>query len=256
MGGCLCCFRSLKDKTLVKHRFRFLGQADATGHWTLSSEDAHHVQKVLRLNLGSEIEFCDGRGNWGVGTITGLGKQGVQVEALESSYEPSSECDLVLLIAAMKPASFDELLPSLVELGVDRIWVFAQNHTDRKWLSGKVLQRWQRLVASAMKQCKRSWLPELDCFTSMEALVNSVEIDSFANRIVLDPSAELSLIETPLQKSSTLLAVGSEKGLSPMELQLLSGHGFLSARIGQHILRAYTASLAGVSVLSARRIDN
>jgi len=240
----------------MKHLFRFFGQVvlekDGTCEWNLCSEDAFHLQKVLRLEGGCEVEVADGLGRWCSGQITEVTGRGVRVQSIAEHYEQPALSPLVLAVAAMKPASFEELLPSLVELGVDKIFVFTQSHTDRKWYSEKIHSRWQRIIVSAMKQCKRNWLPEVVIAKNLEQVLQTLG-PSLINRYLLEPTAEQTLLAAPLQAGPCLMVVGSEKGLTEDEKQVLIRQNFLAIGLGNTILRAYTACLAATAVMSAKR---
>ncbi|MFW7377981.1 MAG: RsmE family RNA methyltransferase [Oligoflexus sp.] len=240
----------------MKHRFRFSGTALSDGlhdqHWRLSEDDAFHLQKVLRLSLGADVEVADGQGRWCIGTIVELTNRIVLVKAHQQFEDKAPALPLVLAIAAMKPASFEDLLPSLVELGVDKILIFAQVHTDRKWLSEKVESRWQRIIAAAMKQCKRAWQPELHIYKDLQSLLLSDKFETW-NRYLLEPESEQVLFTSAMQPAASLLLIGSEKGLTEIEKNQLLAHNFQPVRLGTTILRAFTASLAATAVISAKR---
>ena len=49
-----------------------------------------------------------------------------------------------------------------------------------------------------------------------------------------------------------VLAIGSERGWSETELDLLAGYGFAFARLGERILKSETAAVAAVCLALAR----
>lgn len=236
----------------MKHRFRFLGERLKGGQWQINPEDAFHMHKVLRLGPGSEIELADGLGSWCIGEISSLSQSSGIVTIKEEFFEDRPSAPLTLALACMRPSSFEELLPSLIELGVDKIAIFSQLHTDRKWLSEKVQARWQRIVAAAMKQCKRSYRPQLTVYNRLEEVLGDTE-DQPSNRFFLEPGAEQSLLTAPMLHAPSLLVIGSEKGLSPEEEVILARENFLAVQLGKNILRAYTACLAATTVASLKR---
>ena len=44
------------------------------------NDEAHHAQKVLRLNVGDEIEVFDGKGTNAIANLSSISKKEVQLE--------------------------------------------------------------------------------------------------------------------------------------------------------------------------------
>lgn len=55
----------------------------------------------------------------------------------------------------------EDLLPSLVELGLSEIHIFSQEKTQKYLFSEKIIERYEKIVLSACKQAKRNFLPKL-----------------------------------------------------------------------------------------------
>ena len=76
-----------------------------------------------------------------------------------------------------------------------------------------------------------------------------------ATRIVLAESEEqLSLkqaLESHSAEAGVIVAVGPEGGWTPAELKLFQQSGWMSASLGDTILRAETAAIAAIAVISS-----
>jgi 16S rRNA (uracil1498-N3)-methyltransferase len=235
----------------MKHRFRFIAQKDDAGDWQLDAEQRRHLARVLRLKAGDDIELANGRGEWAIARLSAVTPDHVEYEIQQEFAAQPVAYPLHLAVACLKPAVFEDLLPSLVELGVDGIHVFAQPQTDKKWLAPKVRNRWERIVHAAMKQCKRPWLPILQVHDSLASVLDKV--DESWDCYYLSGDASETLVRCSLQGPAALLVVGSEKGLAPSEITVLQQRQVSGARLGAHVLRAYTASIAGTAVIASRR---
>ncbi|MDD9951246.1 MAG: RsmE family RNA methyltransferase [Zetaproteobacteria bacterium] len=243
---------------LGAHQFRFWGCpcAGTTDLWSVAPEEVHHIRKVLRLKVGEPVELCDGRGTLIVGHIAQLhtDKVLVAVDQVMQQPQPQPVAELCLLIGALKPSVFDEVLPMLVELGVTRLCIFQQKGRNLSYTKEKVIQRWQRIVAASVKQCKRLYVPQIQVKDSLEAaveyaaqhLVGSIAwlhcCPGYKNDLSL---LRLSEEHQPHHK---VIVVGSESGFSSEESQYLTREKFRPFTLGPHILRAKTAAVAALAL--------
>lgn len=234
----------------MSHTFRFHAARSAEGLWSLDAEEWHHLLKVLRLTPGSSIELANGQGWTARATLLKAGKSqgelGIEGESFEEARPPAQR--VYLALGAIKPQSVDDTLPSVIELGIDGIFVFPFAGMAKSRLSEKVRERWQRVLASAAKQCKRAWWPEIVWLESFEDFLAMSE--SIPHRLVLDAAGEQAINAwQPSTSGAVLATIGSEKGLSPAELAQLQSAGFISVRMQGSVLRAITASIAATTLL-------
>jgi 16S rRNA (uracil1498-N3)-methyltransferase len=240
----------------VAHRFRFFGEQRGDGLWDLSEDEARHAAKILRLDVGAEVEVTNGRGDWALGTIDELkGARGV-VRATEERRDPEPPYELTVAVGALKPGDLDEVLPGLAELGVDRVRVFGQEGAAKARLADKAQARWARILEQAIKQCKRSRLPPVEVFGSVTEMTTATG-QAQARRIVLLPGADATLGEAlglGRAAMSVDLVIGGEHGFSADETQVLASAGYRAAALGSHVLRAQTAVIAAAAVAAEHRL--
>lgn len=234
----------------MSHRFRFLGRRLGPEQWEILPDEWHHLLKVLRLPVGSDVEIADGAGHVALARLTHAGKNEGEFTVQSESFAPAPEdaSRVTLAIGALKPQSADELLPYLIELGMDGIEVFASHAVDRNRIQDKVRERWDRIATAAMKQCKRPWAPVISWTDGLDALIEKAA--GYSNKIFLDPDGEHNLARWhPAAAGPTLAVIGSEKGLDTDEVQALREAGFIGCRIEGSILRATTAAIASAALL-------
>ncbi len=232
----------------MKHRFRFHGIRKGEFLWELVAEEWHHILKVLRLEDGDVIELGDGMGWSAVATLFELGKQKGNFRIESESYvakTPKSE-EFTLGIGILKPQGIDEILPGLVELGMNRLVLIPFHGMDRSRLNDKLLDRWQRQIIAAAKQAKAAWFPELVVAKNLEAFL--ARSSDFPSRYLLDPSGEVLSLGGEAMQGPWLGVVGSEGGWSEAELEDFRGQGFKMLSIHANILRATTAALATTAI--------
>ena len=235
---------------MSQHVFRFQARRVESLLWELDEEEWHHLLKVVRLGPGSLLELTDGRGWTAQGILKHAGKQQglLQIDQEHySAHRPRTQ-QVFLAIGAVKPQSIDEMIPSLVELGIDGILVFPFEGMAKNRLSDKVKERWERIIASSAKQCKVPWWPSITWLESFEEFRQAAL--EFPQRLVLDPEAALLLsVWEPVGGGPTVATIGSEKGLSTTEFAALIEAQFQGVRLEGSILRAVTASIATAVLL-------
>lgn len=237
---------------MSRHQFCFIAEKESDTIWRIKDSEARHLKKVLKLRAGDTVELTDGEGSWGFGRIEDIhDSQSISIRIVQMNfYEQLSQINVV--IGALKPSSFDDILPALVELGVHEIHLFSQSKTDRKRLNSKLLERWNRILIAAIKQSKRAWLPKICLHNSLQDYLDQAK-SRLPQGIVLEPDAASSLSNIEIETDRPInLVIGSESGLQIEELSSLKDKGYQPCKIGPHILRATTASVAAMAIVSAR----
>ena len=250
--------------------------------WRLPQDECHHELKTLRLPPHTEVEVTNGQGLWSIGKLEVMGKNTCEVEvcfppAEGGPKDPLTENNLLheylgggiyreimsprtlhILLGALRPGEVDELLPTFTELGVFSISIFAQKGTPTWSQKASVLERWERILRQALKQCKRAYLPHISLAPSvdqaLEELGQKYALDlTTVGKRVLSETSLWSLWEdlTPHSlESHQILACGSERGLHRDEFESLENQGFRPVCLGGGILRAKTAVLLGAGIFS------
>ncbi|MBI2602328.1 MAG: 16S rRNA (uracil(1498)-N(3))-methyltransferase [Deltaproteobacteria bacterium] len=237
----------------MKHKFRFFGRTIGSNEWAITGEEYEHLRKVLRLKEGEEVEVFDGEGRWGAGKITEFDKDTAIVLVTQTKKETLAIPSLVVAIGALQPKTMTDLLPCLVELGVDTIHVIELEGVPKNRTNPKTLDRWRRILLSSLKQCKRATMPSFNVWLDLAPFVQLAS-ETLPHRWVLDPTATQSIADLELAgKESICLVMGSESGLSAKELEVLEQAGFQKLNLGRFTLRSFTAALSAVAVLSAKR---
>lgn len=233
----------------MSHVFRFFATQTPSGHWILDEDEAEHARKVLKLKVGTEVEFTDGLGTHGRGLVHQSQKDGVLIAASHVEQMPPAKTLHALALGALKPGDIDEILPALVELGIREIHIFQQQDTAKFRTSDKQTERWDRIVKAAVKQSKQAWLSHVIVHESLEAAL--IALKPFDNRLVLDAAAEVPLLDVcDRKKLKTAAVVGGERGLNAAELAVCQSLGFTPVKMGPYVLRAKTAAVAVAAIFS------
>lgn len=223
----------------------------------ITNDEAHHLQRVLRLGVGAEIGVFDGQGQEVIATITHVTKSLVTAQIIERlSNSVESPLAITLVQGLIKGDKFDLVIQKATELGVSQIQPLIMEYTDVKLSderAEKRLERWQRIALEATKQCGRRTLtkilPPVDWATFLLNTNPAINpVICFAER----QGSSLAQITAVLKAQGTtkiIAVVGSEGGWASSELNQAEAAGYHFATLGARILRAETAGITVVALL-------
>ena len=223
----------------------------------LSKDTAHHL-KVLRPKPGEPVELFDGVGRSRVFRCGASASSPLAADGA-ISVSPKPEFELTLFACVTKGSRWDWTVEKAVELGVTRIVpVISDRCIVRIDRSERVAKRdrWQRIAEDAARQSDAKWLPEIcEAVDFAESLGLVSGCACFVGALT-DPPPEhlLSAVRKRLAEDAQMrqygVYVGPEGDFTPAELQSLLEIA-TPTTFGPTILRAETAAIFGVSVLSA-----
>lgn len=201
----------------------------------ISSEDRHHLARVLRLRPDSALVLCDGRGSWRAARFG-------EVISFTSDvlFEPRPEPTLTLSVALPKGDRADWLMQKATEIGIDAVVVVESEHSVVRWTGDKAprqLERLGRIVRAAGAQSRRAWLPEVVGPRRFDVAA------SVPGTVLAAPGGG------PLTPEVRNVMIGPEGGWSPAEI---SG-GRPTVGLGPQVLRVETAALVASTLLVALR---
>jgi 16S rRNA (uracil1498-N3)-methyltransferase len=173
-----------------------------------------------------------------------------------SAISTESPVAITLAQGLPKGRKFELIIQKAVELGVERIVPLAMARTVVR-LEGKraseKLERWRRIAREAAKQCRRTFLPEVEPLSGLEAFLEALGPPRPAQmRLLLWEEASEPLRELLSRSGSPeaiICIVGPEGGIEPEEASLATRAGFAPASLGPRILRTETAPLALLAIL-------
>jgi 16S rRNA (uracil1498-N3)-methyltransferase len=221
----------------------------------LAGAEARHLSQVLRLKAGDKVELFDGRGALAVAIIknTGGKKVALQVEDVEVFAKPAAQ--VILVISVAKGGRFDWMIEKCTELGVDRIVPVLFERTVKQPKNPKIVERWNNIVISAAKQCRRVFLPQIDKPMTLEEAVEILKRDYLQAQLLFGSLSEnsKSILKFSFASKDVIAFVGPEGGLAEDEANLLRENGAKEVRLTDTVLRVETAAVAFAAVLTMQR---
>ncbi len=220
---------------------------------------AHYLRDVLRMQSGQRVELFDGSGRVVMATIVeaDADKVVVRVDDDRRTERGESPCAITLLQAMPKGKRFELVLEKATELGVARIIPLETSRTVVHISDAKVdrkLDRWERVVNAAARQCQRTVTPAIAEPMGVGAAIEAVrDMPSFVAHTGEGlPSVAAALEEAGLLGERPAAAgvwIGPEGGFDDDEIGALADAGVRAVHMGPRVLRAETAGLVAVSLL-------
>lgn len=220
---------------------------------SLSKEAAHHLIRVLRLDVGAEFILFNGEGGEFKACITSVHKNSVFAQIGEfNAINSESDLQIILAQTIVKPDKMDYVFQKSVELGVTHIVpliterCFLPKLSPERW--EKRLAHWQAIMISACEQSGRTKIPTVARAISFKTALNTIKAEM---RIILSPNTTQALPRLPKSCHCAVVFVGPEGGWSKDEMHSALAAGYLPLQLGSRILRTETAGLVALTLLQA-----
>lgn len=234
----------------MTHR-RFIADEVSADRAALIGDHADHLIRVLRARVGQEFDIATGD-HVRRGKITSIANGRVEFELGEEISTPVS-VRITLLLSIFKFDRMEWAIEKCTELGVSQIVPLIARRTDSHLAgaSAKRVERWRRIARQATEQSRRSSPPEISSPIKIADAVN------FAGslRILLSESEDQTMLLHVLQPQQAVneivLAIGPEGGWTEDEERSFRDAGWISASLGNRILRAETAAIAATAIVVA-----
>ena len=237
-------------------RRRFFVDQVRNGEAELTGEEAEHVARVLRAEVGHRYELSDNSEAF-LAEVTLSTKRSVKFKILDRLVTAPPPARIALLTALFKFDHLEWTIEKATELGVEQIIPFRSERTEKglELAARKRVERWRRIAKEASQQSRRTVMPEIaDPLTFREALEFACDFKLYLEEEQGSPA----LIDTlPTDWAGLIgIAVGPEGGWADHERGSLRAAGFKPVSLGPMILRAETAATAALAVVMQKAMSS
>lgn len=229
---------------------RFFYDPSVSGE--LPSEEAHHAVRVLRLQVGDEINLMDGRGTYYRAVITAAtGHRCLYRIEEEQPQQPAWQGHLHLAMAPTKLMDRVEwFAEKATEIGFDELSFLDCQFSERRVIKE---ERIDKILISAMKQSRKAWKPQLN---GMQRFRDFISQDREGDKFIChcyDNEEEKPFLFDRLRPGvpSTVL-IGPEGDFSIDEVKQALEHGYQGVSLGRSRLRTETAALVAVHMMQLK----
>ena len=216
----------------------------------INPEESKHIVRVLRMSEGQSLEIVDGKGHRYTCRISAANPKGVEVEI--EHRETVSQRNLYLHLAFSPTKNRDRtewLLEKAVELGVEEITPLIGDHSERFKVN---VERWIKIMVSAMKQSQRAHLPILNEVTKANDFWPKA---NERNKYLAHCSDGEKIALTDIESDELVIAIGPEGDFSTREIENGLTAGWTPLSLGDMRLRTETAGLISCAAVALKAMN-
>jgi 16S rRNA (uracil1498-N3)-methyltransferase len=212
------------------------------GELELPPDSAHHA-RVLRLELGAEVELFDGRSGLADATLTSVARTRTMCLAGPRRELPAVAPALHVVLGLPKGSKLEPIVRMLTELGAHSLHLASCERSvprPQREDSATRLPRLERIAIEACAQSGQARAPELHAPAALMEVATRAPLSS--QRLVFWERATSPLRARSVGTGEDVWAVvGPEGGLSETEVGALVRLGFDAVGLGAALLRVETA---------------
>lgn len=221
----------------------------ADGEIELPAGVARHAVQVLRLRDGDAVVLFDGRGGEYPATLRIDGRAVRARTGRHDAVERESAVAVTLVQSLVAADVMDAIVQKATELGVATLVPVVAERSQRVPADRleKRLARWRQIAVAACEQCGRNRVPQIAAAVPLHEWIDTQR--DLRQVALLDPRAGRALAAVDARVRALL--AGPEGGLTEAEASRAVAAGAAPVHLGERILRADTAALAGLATLNA-----
>lgn len=204
-------------------------------------DESRHIAKVLRKNEGDILNITNGEGLLFKAEIIKADVKQCLAKIISVEKQDPPPYHLHMAVAPTKMNDrFEWFLEKAMEIGVHEITPVICDHSERKVVK---LNRFERVLQSAMKQSLHSRMPQLNEPVNFSEFINAeIEGDIFIAHC--EDKAEKSYLQKEIKpKNKITILIGPEGDFSREEIETALNSGWKAVSLGESRLRTETAAI-------------
>ena len=211
------------------------------GTISFPEEESKHMVKVLRMKEGDRFCVTDGKGSlYDAELIDAHPKRSMADLSNQRSGYDIRDFKVSIAIAPTKLNERTEwFLEKATEIGIDEVKLFSSYHSERRVAN---VERFKKIVVSAMKQSVKSKMPIVEEMVSFDKLVKQ-NYDGQKFIAWIDDDVKVQLCDLYKKGDNALVLIGPEGDFSKEEVTLAKENGFVPVSLGEARLRTETAAV-------------
>lgn len=226
-----------------------------------SDPRATHILEVLRRTVGDTFDAGLINGPHGKATLAAINQEALLLSFLWGKLPPPPP-PLTLLIGLPRPQTARKILLEATSLGVQALHFVTTERGEPSYASSTLWSsgEWRRHLLAGAAQAFCTRLPDIsfgrslsDAIADLPPQAALVALDNYESPVTLEACvtqatgrAEPHAINKPV-----VLALGSERGWTAAERDLLRANHFTLAHLGPRVLRTETACVASIAIVKS-----
>ncbi len=214
---------------------------------TIGGVEYHHAVRVCRVRVGEHIGVLDGSGRRLIARIEHIGDTRLTAAVekdVSGEGEPSLE--IVIALAAIKPARFETAVEKCTELGVAGLVPVTAERCEPNIAHRLKPDRLRKIVLEAAKQSGRSRIPDISEPIGLDDLLGQSEGMLLGGSQHAETDLEQACGEAGDISRITVL-IGPEGDFTESEYDKMKEVGVAMVSMGGLTLRAETAAIVAAA---------
>jgi len=207
----------------------------------LSEEESKHAVRVLRLNVGDQVQLIDGRGGLYTAEIKDAHPKRtiLQINNVVTGFNKRNHYLHIAIAPTKNIERLEWFLEKATEIGIDEISLIICQRSERK--EAKV-DRLNKIITSAIKQSLKAYHPILNEPEPLGKLL-SRSFDGQKFIAHCEEGDKTSLKQDISLNGNYLILIGPEGDFSPKEIEDALQNDYKAITLGKSRLRTETAAL-------------
>jgi 16S rRNA (uracil1498-N3)-methyltransferase len=213
-------------------------------------ENYRHIARSLRAKIGEKLLLIDKNQIQYETVIKNIDNNSIECE-IKKSYKSNRdlEFDLYLAQSPLRSDAQLTIMEKATELGIRGIYpIITDNCAVKEDIAKKKIEKWQKVMYEASKQCERAKIPTCYDLTTLKD-VTSLPLDKiivFGERSS-EKSLKAYLNNNKIKKGEKILIIiGPEGGFSEKEFKYFKDKHLPILSLGDLILKAETAVIVAL----------
>lgn len=213
---------------------------ETTDSFSFDKEESKHIIKVLRKRDNDILFVTNGQGLLFKTEITlaSDNKCTVAILSFEKTEDPKFKLHLAVAPTKMNDR-YEWFLEKATEIGVHEITPIICDRSERKVIN---IERFEKIILSAMKQCNQMFLPKLNPPTTLKEFIKTTQ-----NGTLLiahcEETNKKSLKSVVAPSTDYTILIGPEGDFSNKEITLALENSYIPVSLGHTRLRTETAAV-------------
>ena len=206
-------------------------------------DESRHIFKVLRHKLGDTLHITNGLGMLFTAELVEVSqKQCLAVTTIAEKKAPLPYYLHMAVAPTKNNDRFEWFLEKATEIGISEITPILCDRSERKVIK---VDRFEKIIESAMKQSLKMYKPKLNELTSFSDFIKLQSNFNGIKCIAHCEDSEKELLKNLVQPTSNnIILIGPEGDFSYKEIELAQKNDFIPISLGESRLRTETAAIS------------
>ena len=188
-------------------------------------EDIKHILKVLRLDIGDEVEIVDSTKKEYIMKIVDISSNNISLEIVNGvDIQREDKVKVLLYQGIPKGSKLEDICKNTTQAGIYKIVPVRFKRCVAIEVNEKKAERLQKIIDESAKQCKRTEIPKINVALSFDEMIKDIQ--------------KIGII------------IGPEGGIDEKELEEMKKNSVEVLSLGNRILRTEIAPIIAKSILT------